>query len=100
VEHNARLLEESHRLQKHLKHLTHRIISDQEQERKKISRELHDEIAQTLLGINVRLLTLRTGAAGNAGGLNKELASTQRLVKQFEILMKRFTRELRIHYET
>ena len=81
-EHYARLLEESHRLQKHLRHLTHRILSAQEQERKKVSRELQDEIAQTLLGINVRLLTLRTGAATNARGLKKEVASTQRLVKQ------------------
>jgi signal transduction histidine kinase len=98
--HNARLLEESYRLQKHLKHLTHRIISAQEQERKKISRELHHEIAQTLLGIDVRLLTLRMGAVVNARGLKKEVASTQRLVEISEKLMRRFTRELGIHDET
>jgi len=99
-EHYARLLQESHQLQEHLRHLTHRILSAQEHENKMVSRELQDEIAQTLLGINVRLLTLRTGAGTNARGLKKEVASTQRLVKQSETLMRRFTHELGIHYET
>ncbi len=79
-EHSRKLLKESHRLQKHLQHLTHQILAAQEDKRKKISRDLHDEIAQTLLGINVRLLTLKKEAAINTGGLKKEIASTQRLV--------------------
>ena len=48
-EHSKKLLEESQRLQKHLQHLTHRILAAQEDKRKKISRGLQDEIAQTLL---------------------------------------------------
>ena len=99
-EHYAKLLEESQHLQEHLRHLTHRIISAQERERKKVSGELHDEIAQTLLGINVRLLTLRTGAATNAGQLKKELASTQRLVGKSVKIMARYTHELGNHHET
>src|SRR4029077_18863619 len=57
--HSKKLLDESHRLQRHLQHLTHRILSAQENKRKQISHELQDEIAQTLLGINVRLLSLK-----------------------------------------
>jgi signal transduction histidine kinase len=57
--HYAWLVKKSHRLQKHLRHLTRQLLSAQEEERKKISRELHDEVAQTLLGINVRLLTVK-----------------------------------------
>jgi len=98
--HHAKLLEKSHRLRNHLRRLTHQILSAQEQERKKISRELYDEIAQILLGLNVRLLTLRTGAAVNAAGLNKELASTQRLVGKYRKLMARYTHELGNHHET
>jgi signal transduction histidine kinase len=73
-------LEESLELQKRLRQLTHRVISAQEDERKKISRELQDEIAQTLLGINVRLLSLKQEARSNSKGLKNEIASTQRLV--------------------
>ena len=72
-EHSQKLLEESRQLQKHLQHLTHQILSAQEDKRKKISRELHDEIAQTLLGINVRLLTLKKVNAVNTEGLKKRL---------------------------
>jgi signal transduction histidine kinase len=73
-------LDESLELQKRLRQLTHKVIAAQENERKKISRELQDEIAQTLLGINVRLLSLKQEAHSNSKGLKKEIASTQLLV--------------------
>ena len=93
----TRLLKESRRLQKHLRHQTHRIMSSQEDERKKISRELHDEVAQTLLGINVRLLSLKKGATVNVGGLKKEIASTERLVKESIRSINRFAHDLDIY---
>jgi signal transduction histidine kinase len=96
-EHFTQLLKESRQLQKHLRHQTHRIMSAQEDERSKISRELYDEVAQTLLGINVRLLTLKKGAASNRKGLKKEIASTQRLVKESVELINRFAHDLDIH---
>ena len=43
--------------------LTRQIISAQEDERKEISRELHDEVVQTLVGINVELSALSEGTA-------------------------------------
>lgn len=99
-EHNAKLLQEARRLQEHLRDLTRRILQAHEYERKRVSGELHDEIAQTLLGINVRLLTLKTGAAVNARGLKKEVASTQRLVGKSAKLMARYAHELGNHHET
>jgi two-component system sensor histidine kinase DegS len=95
--HSKTLLKESRRLQRHLQRLTHQILSAQEDKRKKISRELHDEIAQTLLGINVRLLTLKRGAAINASGFKKEIASTQGLMDNSVKSIKRFAREFGIH---
>jgi signal transduction histidine kinase len=94
------LLKESRRLQKHLRHLTHRILSAQEQQRTKVSRELHDEIAQTLLGINVRLLALKQEAVINTKGLKKEIANTQRLVEDSVRTMSRFDRDFGIDHET
>jgi two-component system sensor histidine kinase DegS len=99
-EHSRKLLKESLSLQKHLQRLTHQILSAQEDKRKKISRDLHDEIAQTLLGINVRLLTLKKEAAVNAHGLKKEIVSTQRLVDKSVKSIKRFAREFGIHNRT
>jgi len=53
-----------------------------------------------LLGINVRLLTLQREAAINAGGLKKEIASTQRLVDKSVKSINRFAREFGIHHRT
>jgi signal transduction histidine kinase len=96
---SKKLLDESRRLQKHLQDLAHRIMSAQEDKRKKISRDLQDEIAQTLLGINIRLLTLRKEAAMNAKTFKKEIASTQRLVDKSVKSIKRFAREFGNHHE-
>jgi len=97
--HYGRLVKKSRRLQKHLRHLTRQILSAQEDKRKKISRGLHDEVVQTLLGINVRLLLLKKEATVNTGGLKKEIASTQRLVEESVKTMSRFAREFGIHHE-
>jgi signal transduction histidine kinase len=98
--HSKKLLKESLALQKHLQHLTHQILSAQEDKRNEISHELQDEIAQTLLGINVRLLTLKKESAVNANGLQKEIASTQRLVDMSVKSLDRFAREFGKHHET
>jgi signal transduction histidine kinase len=99
-ERSNKLLEESRRLQKHLQHLTHRILSAHEDKRRKISHDLQDEIAQTLLGINIRLLALKKEAGLNAEGLQNEIASTRRLVDKSVEGIKRFAREYRKHHET
>jgi signal transduction histidine kinase len=97
--HSRKLLDESRRLQKHLQQLTHQILTAQEDKRKKISRDLQDEIAQTLLGINVRLLTLKKEAALNAEGFKKDIASTQRLVDKSVKSIKRFAHEFGKYHE-
>ena len=94
---SSKLLEESLRQQKHLQQLTHRLLSAQEDKRKKVSRELHNEIAQTLLAINVRVVSLKTEAAANARGLKKEIASTQWVVDKSVKTIKRFAREFDRH---
>jgi signal transduction histidine kinase len=97
--HHTKLLRESHHLQKHLQQLIHRSLSAQENERTKISHDLHDEIAQTLLGINVRLLGLKKGATARPEGLAKEIATTQRLVEKSVKNINRFAREFRVPHE-
>ncbi len=93
--HYSDLLEQSHHLQEQLRHLSRQLLLAQEEERKKISRELHDEIAQTLTGINVRLAALKTETAVNTKDLQKKIASTQRMVERSVNIVHRFARELR-----
>jgi signal transduction histidine kinase len=92
-DHDHRLTE-SLQLQKRLRQLTHRVIAAQEDERSKISHELQDEIAQTLLGINVRLLSLKQAARSETQGLKNQIASVQRLVVKSAKSVRRFARKL------
>jgi signal transduction histidine kinase len=71
------------------------ILSAQENERNKISRELHDVIGQTLTGINIRLATLKKEAAASTKGLDRNIARTQRLVEHSVSIVHRFARQLR-----
>src|SRR6185503_6129982 len=64
-QHYAQLLDQSRQMQEKLRLLSRQRLSAQEEERRKISRELHDVIAQTLTGINVRLSALRKEAGLN-----------------------------------
>jgi PAS domain S-box-containing protein len=94
-QHQGRLLDQSRQMQRQLQHLSHRILQAQEDERKRISRELHDEIAQTLVGINVHLETLAREATVNPRQLKKKIVGTQRLVEKSVNIVHRFARELR-----
>jgi signal transduction histidine kinase len=94
-QHSRQLLEQSRSLQEQLRHLSRRILLAQEEERKTISRELHDVIAQVLTGINARLATLKTEATVGTKGLTLKISRTQRLVEKSVDIVHRFARELR-----
>ena len=94
-QHYSRLLEQSRHMQEQLRLLSRQLLSAQEEERKMISRELHDQIAQTLTGINIRLASLKTEVTLDNKGLEKKISSTQRLVEKSVDIVHRFARELR-----
>ncbi len=93
--HQKQLLAQSRLMQEQLRNLSRQVIQAQEEERKEISRELHDVIAQTLTGINIRLATLKAQAGGKTGGFNRTIARTQRLVEKSVDIVHQFARELR-----
>jgi signal transduction histidine kinase len=92
---SGKLLEKSQQMQEELRYLSRELLSVQEAERRKISRELHDVIAQTLTGINVRLAALKAESSASTTQLHRKISSTQRLVEKSVDIVHRFARELR-----
>jgi signal transduction histidine kinase len=92
---SSQLLKKSCALQEELRLLSRRLISAQEEERKRISRELHDLIAQTLTGINLQLASLKSKTLSDKKGLNKDIERTEQLVVDSVEAVHRFALDLR-----
>lgn len=95
---SGKLLAESRHLEKHLQELARKTLSVNEAERKTMSLQLHNEIAQTMLGIQVRLLALKKDAAANNADLRNEIAITQRLVDASVKTINQFVQGLGAHH--
>jgi len=78
-----------------LRQLSHEILLTQEAERKRISRELHDTVLQTLVGISVHLASLTPKPTDNPSSLRRKIAQTQLLVEKSLAMVHRFAVELR-----
>ncbi len=81
--------------QKKLRQVTHQILTAQEDERKRISRELHDEVVQNLVAISVELSTLAHEKTAGSRPLMDQVVRTQRLVEHSVDAVHRFARDLR-----
>ncbi|MBC7980162.1 MAG: PAS domain S-box protein [Armatimonadetes bacterium] len=91
----SRLLEHSLQQQVELRGMSHKILHAQEDERKRISRELHDVIAQTLVGINVHVAALAQETTAELGSLQQRIADTHQMVERSVEIVHQFARELR-----
>lgn len=94
-QHHVELLKQSRAMEQRLRLLSHKLISAQEDERKKISRELHDQIAQMLAGVNVHLATLKGASSLSSVDLNSKIRRSQKMVERSVQKVHRFARELR-----
>ncbi|MFN0080412.1 MAG: hypothetical protein ACKVY0_28420 [Prosthecobacter sp.] len=97
---SGQLLKDSRLLERELQDMTRKILSANEAERKKMSHQLQDDIAQTLLGLHVRLLALKNEASNRHAGLAQEITLTQRLVEAAVKTINRFAREFDIPHAT
>lgn len=92
----VRLLAQSQKQEESLRNLSYRMLQVQEEERKRISRELHDIISQTLIGINISITILAKGdPAGLPSNFQRKIAKTQRIVEEAVDRIHQFALELR-----
>lgn len=94
--HHATLIRESLRLQNRMRRLTHQVLTAQETQRKDISQECQNELAQTLIGINLRLTILKQEARANTTGLRAEITSTQQLIERSARSVRKAARKFRV----
>ena len=93
--HYHRLFNDAQFMQENLRELSNRILNTQEEERKRISRELHDEVGQSLTAVNVVLGTLRNCGIGNAEISDRKLGEVQSLLRDTMETVHGFARDLR-----
>ena len=96
---HALLLRQSRELQTRLRAQMRKILSTSENKRQQASFQLQNELAQILVAIHVRLLTLKEASLANTDNLKKEIAETQQLVKQSVKTIQRLANESGIHHE-
>ncbi len=96
---SRQLLHESRLMEQQLQDMTRQILTADEVGRKRMSLQLHDGIGQTLLGIHLRLLTLKTEVATKHDDLVQEIALTQRLLEDSVKTINQFAKEFSIPYE-
>ncbi len=94
------LLAESLQLEIHLKVTARKILMANEDERKRMSLKLQDEIAQTLLGIHIRLLALQSEVSANNVAIVKEISATQRLVEKSAETIRQYSRQLGLTHDS
>ena len=88
-------LKEAEELQAQLRQMAHQLLMVEENQRKQISRELHDKICQLLVGINVHLALFAKTAASDPNGIRRALGPLRRLVVSGVKTVHRFARDLR-----
>ena len=81
--------------QRELSELSTRLMSVQEEERRRLSRELHDEFGQSLTAVNANLWLIERQAPADAEALRHRAAETRRLVGRTLGAMRELSQLLR-----
>ena len=79
---NTQLMKAIHLHQQELSRLTQMLFLNQEEERRRIARELHDEAGQALTAVKLSLDRLEQHVAGSPDKLLEEIAEIRKLVQR------------------
>ncbi|MGD0338256.1 MAG: ATP-binding protein [Bacteroidota bacterium] len=91
-QHYRELFQEGQRMQGELQRLSREILRVQEEERTRISREIHDEIGQALTAISLNLRKLKTN--GKPSEVKRKIQSVQSLVEKTSEFIHNFSRQI------
>ena len=92
---NARLFQQLERERERLRLLTMRVVSEEEEERHRVSRELHDEAGQALTALKISLGLVHSDMADNEGPLRDTIASAVNLTEETMEKIRLLARGLR-----
>lgn len=93
-DHYYQLFQKAHAMEESLRDLSAQVLTAQEEERKRISRELHDEIGQALTAVNVTIAMLKKHASADAE-MRKKVGEAEELLASSMETVHAFARELR-----
>jgi signal transduction histidine kinase len=92
---NVHLLEQMAWARMQLRQLTGRVVQVQEEERRRIARELHDEVGQTLTGLKLNLAALEAFLPDQPTTLHEQLADSRALLESMMEEIRGLALELR-----
>jgi signal transduction histidine kinase len=93
-DHYLQLYQNARAMEANLRELSAQVLSAQEEERKRISRELHDEIGQALTAINVTIAMLKRQVVSDPA-FQRNVADAEQLLERTMETVHSFARELR-----
>ena len=91
---NTKLIETIRQHRQELSQLTEKLFQSQEEERRRIARELHDEAGQSLTGIKLGLDRLEENHSPNDAHLKEEIDDIRKMIKRTSSEIRRLSYHL------
>jgi signal transduction histidine kinase len=91
---NSQMMETIRRHRLELSRLTEKLFQSQEEERRRIARELHDEAGQSLTAVKLALERLGLKAAAKEDGVEEEIADIGKMVRGTSAEIRRLSYNL------